>query len=94
MVWYGKANGKRILQLCQNVLGDCMNKKEFIKSQFSFLVDHGFSFFENNCNGIGYCCGYINIQKVKIIISETEDYRDDNLVKFQIKKDLKTLLPN
>ena len=68
-----------------------MKKIEIIADNFSFLLQHGFTFTVEN-KRIGYECWYLNDDGVEIHLSESEDYRDEDLVNFVVKRKCTTLI--
>lgn len=68
-----------------------MKKIEIIKSKFKYLEENGFTLTLIR-DHTEYECLYTNNQNVKIKISYSEDYRDENRICLQLKRNLKILL--
>lgn len=68
-----------------------MKKLEIIKENFGFLLQNGFTLAVENERS-GYACWYLNDDGVKIHLSESEDYRDEDIISFVIKKKCTTLV--
>lgn len=68
-----------------------MKKIEIIKSKFKYLEGNGFTLTLKHDHP-EYECLYTNNQNVKIKISYSEDYRDENRICLEVKINLITLL--